>query len=273
MNRDRIYRQYRDDALAKQITASEYTTFVAMPFDERFSYRSRDIYTDAIQAAIKQANQRCVTPRKFAVAKRVDDHPGTARVITEEIIVQILESHMFIADLSYENAGVLLEVGIALGLKANAQIILITQGKLSDLHFDIRNNNVISYNPKDSVDSIAAAFIAAASAFESDKDKYISSITRALTPDAIACLKHYGQIQQGTNSAPSLHTAIASQIFPDGRENKRFDAGTRDLLHAKLIWTDWKVQAIHGQDAFGMHATDLGWAVINCLWKLTRPCT
>ena len=79
MNPDRIYRQYRDDALAKQITASEYTTFVAMPFDERFSYRSRDIYTDAIQAAIKQANQRCVTPRKFAVAKRVDDHPGTPK--------------------------------------------------------------------------------------------------------------------------------------------------------------------------------------------------
>ena len=67
-----------------------------------------------------------------------------AAVITEEIILRILESHIFMADVTFENAGVLLETGIALGTKPNRQIILITQGSHGDLHFDLRNNHVIS---------------------------------------------------------------------------------------------------------------------------------
>lgn len=39
MNPDRVYRQYRDDALADQAAADRYSTFVAMPFDESFRYR------------------------------------------------------------------------------------------------------------------------------------------------------------------------------------------------------------------------------------------
>ncbi len=271
MNPDRIYRQYRDDALAKQITASEYTTFVAMPFGERFSYRPSTVYDDIIQGAAKRANDCNDARQPFAQPKRVDNHAGTARVITEEIVVQILESHIFLADLTFENAGVLLETGIALGMKPNQQIILITQGKLGDLHFDIRNNNVLSYNDGNSVDAITHALIAAAKSFENDRDKYISSITRTLSPDAIACLKYYGNIQQ-SGPAPSLHAGVACNVFLDGRSNERFDAGVRELLRARLVWTDWKVKAIEGNDAYGMHATDLGWAVINHLWsKLKRP--
>lgn len=41
MNPERIYRQYRDDALAHQLTADKYSTFVAMPFSEHFSYHSQ----------------------------------------------------------------------------------------------------------------------------------------------------------------------------------------------------------------------------------------
>ncbi len=282
MNPDRIYRQYRDEALAKQIIASEYTTFVAMPFRDQFSYRSHTVYRDVIQEAAECANNKIqeaaecannkrATLRNFAQPTRADDHPGTARVITEEIIVQILESHIVLADLTFENAGVLLETGIAFGMKPNPQIILITQGKLSDLHFDIRNNTVLSYNAGDSVGTIADAFIAAATAFEDDKNKYISSITQTLSPDAIACLKHYGTIQQ-LDPAKSLHAGVACNVFSDGRSNERFDAGTRDLLHARLIRTEWKVNAIEGKDAFGMHATDLGWAVIAQVWnELKRP--
>ena len=48
-------------------------------------------------------------------------------MITEEIVVRILESHLFIADLTFENPGVVLETGIAMGLKSNRQVILITQ--------------------------------------------------------------------------------------------------------------------------------------------------
>ena len=271
MNPDRIYRQYRDDALAKQITASEYTTFVAMPFNDQFSYRSSRVYRKVIQKAAKRANEKGGLPRRFAQPRRADDHAGTARVITEEIIVQILDSHIFLGDLSFENAGVLLETGIALGMKPNPQIILITQGKPSDLHFDIRNNNVIVYNSSECVDSIADALIAAAKAFEDDKEKYITSITNTLSPDAISCLRRYGEIQQ-SNKANSLHAGIACNVFPDGRSHERFEAGIRDLLHARLIWTQWLVKAVEGKDAFGMHATDLGWAVITHMWsKFKRP--
>lgn len=51
MNPERIYRQYRDDALACQITADKYFTFVAMPLNERFSYRPLQIYNEVILAA------------------------------------------------------------------------------------------------------------------------------------------------------------------------------------------------------------------------------
>lgn len=116
-----------------------------LPFEDRYSYHSREIYANVIQAAANQANQRKITNRKFAEPERVDDGSGTAVVITEEIIVKILESHIYVADLTFNNPGVILETGIAMGLKPNEQIILITQGDLKDLHFDIRNNKVISY--------------------------------------------------------------------------------------------------------------------------------
>lgn len=274
MNPDRIYRQYRDDALSKQVAAAEYSTFVAMPFCEMFSYRSRTILADVIQAAAKRANSKSLAHRKFSQPFRVDDHAGGARVITEEITVQILESHIFIADLSFENAGVLLETGIAFGLKPNPQIILITQGRLADLHFDIRNNNVISYNAKDSVDAIADAMIAAGNSFERDADLYINSITKTLAPDAIACLNHYGQLQQ-KSAANSLYCGIAEICFPgDSRANARFDLAVMQLLQSRLLWTDWKVKALPNGDAFGMHATDLGWAVIFQKWpELQKPST
>ena len=173
MNPDRIYRQYRDDALAKQVTAPKYSTFVAMPFRDQFSYRSRQIYCDVIQAAAERANEKGIARRLFEEPKRVDDNTETAVVITEEIIIRILNSHFFIADLAFANPGVLLEAGIAMGLKSNKKIILITQGNLTELHFDIRNNQVRTYNTNDSVDHIASAFIEAAADFEDNCQIYI----------------------------------------------------------------------------------------------------
>jgi hypothetical protein len=69
MNPERIYRQYRDEALAKQITALEYSTFVAMPFADRYSYHSAEIYRDVIQAAAERSNQK-----KLPISERLH-HP------------------------------------------------------------------------------------------------------------------------------------------------------------------------------------------------------
>ena len=180
MNPDRIYRQHRDDALARQVTASEYATFVAMPFGDRFSYRSKDVFERVICAAATRATERKEAARPFARPVRADDKPGLAGVITEDIVVDILESHFFVADLTFANAGVLLETGAALGLKSNNQIILLLQGDPRDLHFDIRNNRVLRYDSDGAVEEIATAFISAARAFESDRQRYVESVTRSL---------------------------------------------------------------------------------------------
>ncbi len=138
MNPDRIYSQHRDEALAKQITAGEYVTFVAMPFTEHFSYRSRNVFDEVIRAAVDRASERREVLRPFGAPKRTDEDPGIARVITEDIVVSILESHIFVADLTFENPNVVLETGVALGLKPNGQIILLLKGQPDELHFDIR---------------------------------------------------------------------------------------------------------------------------------------
>lgn len=272
MNPDRIFSQYRDDALAKLVTAAEYSTFVAMPFEDRFSYRSREIYEQVIQSAATKANASVKARRPFARPRRADDGAGSAVVITEDIVTDILFSHIFLADLTFNNPGVLLEVGIALGLKPNPQIILMTQGKLADLHFDIRNNNVMSYNPPKAVDLIADALISAATHFENEADRIVAQITRSLTPDAIIVLNFYGRIQQ-QDARYSLHDKLAEGPFPgDARASDRFDAATRELIGKRLLYTEYKVKAVEAGDTYGMHATDLGWVVITRMWiELKRP--
>jgi hypothetical protein len=266
MNPDRIYTQYRDDALATLTTATEYSTFVAMPFGNRFSYRSGEIYEQIIKAAANHADHLNETPRRFAEPKRADSSPGTARVITESILTDILYSHLFMADLTFENEGVLIETGIAMGLKPNPQIILITQGDFSELHFDIRNIHVISYNEVDAVPKIAQAMIAAAKSFEADADRTIDSITRTLTPDAVIVLNRYGTFQK-VNSAQSLWLGVAEEIFPGHRRaEERFEGATRELFSKRLAYTEYKAKAIPAGDAFGMHATDIGWVVIARIW-------
>jgi hypothetical protein len=267
VNPERIFREYRDDALAKQITAKEYSTFVAMPFQERFSYPSRDIFEKVVLAAIKHANNLNKASRSFAVAKRADDEPGNARVITDDIVSRILECHIFLADLTFQNAGVLLEVGIALGLKPNSQIILITQDSLGSLHFDIRNNNVIQYNHPDAVNRIAEALVSAVTLFEANTREYIKTLSRSLTSDAILCLNLYGKLRRDNpGGIMSLYDGFFDHYFKGEGALNRFQNATRELLLKRLIWTDYAVGAIPGGDAYGMHATDLGWVFIETMW-------
>lgn len=274
MNPYRIYRDEWANALRMQVTSSEYTSFVAMPFHERFSYRSREILSEVICGAVEEANRRKAVPRMFAKPQRVDI-PRGAVVITEEIVLRILQSHVFIADLTFQNAGVILETGVALGTKPNNQLILITQGSHKELHFDLQSNNVISYNAKRSVSEIADAMVAAARHFESQAQHYIQSVTRRLSPEAIMALRWYGELQR-KNKHYSLH---AQQLGPHFASEGRqvFDRATGELRDKDLLWTDYAVGAMPGGgDAFGMHATELGWAVIENMWedlRRERDCT
>jgi hypothetical protein len=268
MNPYRIYRDEWARALAKQATADSYRSFVAMPFCEYFSYRSREILSDVTGAAVHEANHRRETSRPFAQPERVDV-PGGATVVTDEIVQGIIESHLFIADVTFENAGVLLETGIALGTKPAFQVILITQGSYAHLHFDLRNNRVLSYSPGGNVGPLASALIEAAKYFEAHVDQQVGSIAKRLSPEAIMALNWYGRLQQ-QHGAASLHAGNLGPYFDDADGRTRFDNAVRELRDKDLLWTDYKVGAIQGGDAYGMHATELGWLVIENLWTDLR---
>ena len=265
MNPDRIYSNHRDDALAQKIGAAEYTTFVAMPFTDSFSYRFKQVLEEIIRAAANRATELKLARRPFAVPQIVSDGTPGAIAISDKIVEDILYSHLFVGDMTLNNPGAILEVGIAMGLKPNKQIILITQEPYEELHFDIRNNNVFSYNGTDAVEGLAQRFIAAASSFEEDADRQIRFIQRRLSPDAIALLNVYGRLQR-ENSSGSLHAGLATRVLGAKRPRGRFDAATRELLAHRLIETDWKTKAVEGGDAFGMHATALGWVFIGQKW-------
>lgn len=271
MNPYRIYRDEWAGALRRQATATHYASFVAMPFRESSSYRSHKIFQTVISAAVEEANNRGGLPRTFSVPQRVD-RPQGAVVITEEIVLGILESHIFIADLTFQNPGVVLETGIALGTKANRQIVLISQGSLAKLHFDLKSNNVVKYRKNGPVSAIADAIRSAAQHFEAQVKRFLVDARTRLSPESHAALLWYATIQQ-QNLHYSLHADSRGPNFvgPDGP--RRFDTATAELRSRDLLWTDYAAGAAPGGgDAFGMHATDFGWAIIESIWPhLPRP--
>jgi hypothetical protein len=272
MNPDRIYREYRDDALAKQFTATQYSTFVAMPFQDQFSYRQKEVFALFCEAT-KKATQQNTARRPFAEPRRVDSGPRVASQVTEEIVVRILESHFFIADLTFENAGVLVETGIALGLKPTKQIILVTQGSPSELHFDINHNTVIRYDNHDAADQISLALIGAAEAFEAECNRYVGSVKNRLTPEAILCLNSYGK-RRMVDRTSSLHSGNVEYLrflFGDELSKLAFQAAFRELIDKNLMQTDYQKGVYseeHGGpvDKWGGHVTPLGRLFIDMIW-------
>ena len=169
MNPEIIYTNYRDEALAEKFSADAYSTFVAMPLTDRFSYRPKEILEKVLRRSAKLASEeRAGDIKPFLPPDTALDIPGTANVITEDIVRKILVSHFFVADLTGGNAGVLIETGIAMAFKPNSQIILITQNSLDELHFDIKENRALLYNPDGNIDEIKKAFLAAAKHIEDD---------------------------------------------------------------------------------------------------------
>jgi hypothetical protein len=266
MNPERIYQQHREDALRGQIEANKYSIFVAMPFRDSFSYQSKTVYKEIIQKAAEVANSKKTARIEFDVPKRVDDASGQAVVITEEIVVDILERHIFIADLTFQNPGVILETGVALGLKPNRQIILISQGTDKELHFDIRNNKVNFYRDSSDIEILADAMIAAAAAFEKDVDKYVNAVVENLSESAIQCLR-WRALKMRTNPDQSLHLGIAADIFnkhPSCEATLLFQLATQELLQRKLLYMHFCKNA--QGDFLGMYGTRLGEVLIHRKW-------
>lgn len=276
MNPEIIYTNFRDVALASMFSAEQYSTFVAMPFRERFSYHPDVILEKVIQSAAVEANNiKGANLKEFQLPQTVAGEPGTANVITEDIVKSILFSHFFLADLTGGNAGVLLEAGIAMAFKPNTQIILITQEPLDLLHFDIRNNRVISYNPNGQIEKIRRALLAAAESFENDRAMYVTQVSRSLSTDAIRTLHCYAswyQTKESANGQPGLWYPDRMPPFFQGAYKEQalnmFQLTMLELYQKHMIWTDYSTRKDQNGEhhAWAVHVTELGWLLIKYLW-------
>jgi hypothetical protein len=46
-----------------------------------------------------------------------------------------------------------------------------------------------------------------------------------------------------------------------------FHNALRELLERRLIWTDYRLNEARDNDIYGIHATKLGWCVIERIWQ------
>ncbi len=277
MNVDHIYQLQRDDAFAKQFAAGNYETFVAMPFSNRGGYPEPRIKKMLLDEVHHRANELLAAPagqRTFAPLRRVDgDGSGGAVTITDEIVTGILNSHFLVGDLTGSNCGVVLETGIALALKPNSRVLLFTQDDSASLHFDLKVTNVNRYVETDLVEKVAQALVGAAKAFEQEADRYIRLLSSQLTPDAIRALNIYGRLwaaRAKPEEQPSIwenSAATYSDRFMGEIGKVAFHAAVRELSDRRLFWTHYVPSAEPGVDVYGIHATKLGWRVIEHLWK------
>jgi hypothetical protein len=274
MNVDQIYRFQRDEAFAKQFTAPSYATFVAMPYGKINGYDADDIYLRFKEKIHLRANELGQSlPRPFAPLERASEHKGTALVVTDLITTRILEDHFFVGDLSGNNPGAILETGIALALKPNRRLVLVTQDDHNTLHFDLKVTYVAPYKPDTLVEIVAQALVEAASLFEEETRLYITQVSASLTSDAISVLNIYGRMWKGWQSGSprrSIFQSVAGtykEEFADTIGRVLFEQAARELFAHRLLWTDYQSNVAPGTDSFGHHATELGWRVIEHIWQ------
>ena len=105
--------------------------FVVMPFDEDFDL----IYQDLIQPPFEAAGYHVV---------RADDITNQ-RNILHDIVVQLHDSDLIVADLTDTNPNVYYELGLAHGLERN--VVLLSQHP-SDTPFDLRSYRMIEYGTR-----------------------------------------------------------------------------------------------------------------------------
>ena len=274
MNVDGIYQLQRDGAFAAQFQATEYQTFVAMPFSNRGDYPERRIH-DLVKRVHEEANKLLPgnSKRHFAELRRVDEITSGTVTITDEIIRQILSCHFLWGDLTGCNFGVVLETGLAIALKPNKRVLLYTQDGTHSLHFDLAVTRITPYQEADLVGKLAQDLVQAAQCFESEADRYIRLVSSQLTADAIYVLNIYGRLwkeRSDSSQTPSLFHRIAKKYMDhfDGSGGRIiFNDAVRELSARRLMWTNYLTNTSPGHDSYGLHATKLGWRVIEHLWK------
>ena len=160
-------------------------------------------------------------------------------------------------------------------------MLLFTQDDTASLHFDLKVTNVNRYTEATLAADLAAELVKAADAFENEADRYIGLLSSQLTPDAISALNIYGRLwkdRQRKKDQPSLWEDSAARYSPrfaNATGHLAFHDAVRELSVRRLFWTHYVPNANKGADAYGIHATALGWRVIEHLWnhdpKMRQP--
>ena len=109
-----------------------YSVFVLMPFEEEFDF----VYNDFLKPVFESLEDA-----EFQVT-RADDI-GNQRSILNDIVVQIAQSDLVIADLTGCNPNVFYELGLAHALRR--PVILLTQD-IEDVPFDLKTYRTLEYD-------------------------------------------------------------------------------------------------------------------------------
>jgi hypothetical protein len=186
-----------------------------------------------------------------------------------------LEDHFFLGDLTGNNPGTILEIGIALALKSNRRLVLVTQDDQEAVHFDLKVTHVTRYKLDTLVEIVAQGLVEAAKLFEEETRLYITQVSASLTSDAISMLNIYGWLWKDRRLAsqkPSIFQSVAgrdeyNKVFAGEIGRVVFEQAVRELIAHRLLWTDYQSNVAPGADSFGHHATELGWRVIEHIWQ------
>ena len=125
--------QQAEELLSTNVDSKK--VFIACSFKEEYL---------PLREAIKQCCAECGYD-----AKVVSDHRHTED-ITDKIIGEINTSRFVVADFSEGNQGVYYETGYARGRKIDV-INLCHKDKVNELHFDVRNRNMITWKDSEEI--------------------------------------------------------------------------------------------------------------------------
>jgi len=297
MNPPPIIRDYESAAWLEQASRSFWKIFVATPFQSagtkirsvrrhpRFDYLLvRDtILKDSIQSlpVVSETPESPATPyfRKQDRCLHFADGTASGAIpITETIIRDILDSDLVIADATGHNGGAILEAGIALALKDLRTIVVISQDKPKDLHFDLKVNRVVFYSqadPEQARRSISEAITRAASAYVEEWERRLERIRTFLTPEATRALNGYGimLMQWEEKGKPVGLPGMFFEGMPEWFYNSRTlcNQVLQELIRARILWIHYAPGARMNPpppvDRWAAHCTPLGKLFIEHTWN------
>lgn len=107
-----IYERTIDETLEKK-NKNEKRAFVIMPYDEKFN----TLYHWELVPFLKNGGKGEGNPEYKCIPERADDISRVGYIICEKICKRIQEADLVVVDLSYHNANVYYELGLAIALR------------------------------------------------------------------------------------------------------------------------------------------------------------